>query len=66
MKAKYLKPCINEDVLLCEEDLMLTASGDGTKIVEDGGSTEGKVTEGDARSYRRSVWDDEESLDEEF
>ena len=58
MKAKYIKPCITEDLLLSDEDLMITVSGDDTKnLVEDGGTTTGGgITEGDSRT--NSVWDD--------
>lgn len=62
MKAKYIKPYITEDLLLSDEDLMITVSGgqgEGKPIVEDGGSTSGSgITEGDSRLF--NVWDDEE------
>ena len=62
MKAKYIKPCITEDLLLSDEDLMITVSGgqgEGKPIVEDGGSTkDNNITEGDSRMF--NVWDDEE------
>ena len=58
MKAIYLKP--ETDVtLLSSEAIMISASGDGTKLVEDGGSTsENSITEADSR--HRSIWDDED------
>ena len=64
MKATYLKPTL-EEILLSSQAIMISASGDGTKLVEDGGGTnEGGITEGDARRHR-SVWDDEELEEEE-
>ncbi len=58
MKAKYIKPCIMEDLLLSDEDLMIKVSGDDNKnLVDDGGTTTGGgITEGDSRT--NSVWDD--------
>ena len=58
MKAKYIKPSITEDLLLSDEDLMITVSGDGTKIVDNGGTTDGVITEGDSRQFK--VWSDGE------
>ena len=59
MKAKYLKPTI-EDSMMSASELMITASaGSGEHVVEDGGSTEGNVTEADSR---RSIWDDDEDF----
>ena len=58
MKKSYLKPATEEE-LLSSDNLMITASGDGEKIVEYGGSTDNEgITEGDSR--RRTVWDDED------
>lgn len=62
MKKTYLKPA-TEEILISSKAIMITASGDGERIVEDGGTTsENEITEGDAR--RRTVWDDEEEEDE--
>lgn len=60
MKAKYIKPCITEDFLLSDEDLMINVVSDGgTTTVPDGGSTSGSgITEGDSRRF--NVWDDED------
>ena len=60
MKAKYIKPCITEDFLLSDEDLMINVVSDGgTTTVEGGGSTsENEITEGDSRSFK--IWDDED------
>lgn len=59
MKAKYIKPSITEDLLLSDEDFMLVVSGDGTKIVDNGGNTgDNNITEGDSRSFK--IWDDED------
>ena len=58
MKAKYLKPT-TECLPYSIDELMITASADGQKIVEDGGTTNGTVTEGDARELR-NIWDDED------
>ena len=61
MKAKYIKPCITEDLFLSDEDLMIIVSGGKGQgnIVEDGGNTnDNNITEGDARQFK--VWNDEE------
>jgi len=53
MKAKYLKPTVEFEPMM--DELLLQAS-----ILEKGGSTsEGKVTEGDARGGRFSTWEDD-------
>jgi hypothetical protein len=57
MKAKYLKPTIEFEPLM--DELMIKVSyGDGN--LGDGGSTSGKVDEGDARGGRLSTWDFDE------
>ena len=58
MKAKYLKPT-TECLPYSIDELMITASGNGQQIVEDGGTTEDTVTEGDARELR-NIWGDED------
>lgn len=60
MKAKYIKPCITEDFLLSDEDLMINVVSDGgTTTVPDGGNTsESGITEGDSRPFK--VWSDDE------
>lgn len=58
MKTTYLKPT-TEIVLISSGAIMIGASGEGKKILEDGGNTStGSVTEGDSRRF--SIWDDEE------
>ena len=59
MKAKYLKPT-TECLPYSIDELMITASGgNGLLNVENGGTTEGTVTEGDARELR-NIWGDED------
>lgn len=63
MKTTYLKP-ITEIVLISSGAIMIGASGEGKKILEDGGNTStGNVNEGDSRRF--SVWDDEDDEEEE-
>lgn len=58
MKATYLKPT-TEEILLSSQPIMIGASADGKKILEDGGGTSSSgITEGDSRR-NYSVWDDE-------
>ena len=55
MKAKYLKPIIEVEPLM--DDLMISASLAGLNI-EDGGSSEGLITEGEAREFEFTEWDE--------
>jgi len=57
MKKTYLQPA-TEEIFLTVGNIMITASADGKKIVEDGGNTDGIITEGDSR--RSTVWGEEE------
>lgn len=57
MKAKYLKPIIEVEPLM--DDLMISASLAGLNI-EDGGSSEGLITEGEAREASFSDWGDDQ------
>lgn len=58
MKTTYLKPN-TEIVLLNTAPIMLQASGEGEKILDNGGNTSGVgITEGDSRRF--SVWGDDE------
>ena len=62
MKATYLKPT-TKVVLLTIGNIMITASGNGKKIVDNGGNTgDYNITEADSRR-RQDVWDDEEEED---
>lgn len=66
MKAIYLKPT-TEEILISSTAIMITVSGDGQQIVENGGNTgdgDNPITSGDSRR-QRSVWDDEELEEEE-
>lgn len=61
MKAKYLKPII-EDTLFDTSEIMIAVSADGNTLIESGGSTtDGKVTEADSRF---SIWEDD--VEEDF
>jgi hypothetical protein len=63
MKKIYLKPT-TEEFLINSAPLMITASGDGERIVDDGGSTgENQIIEADSRR-RRDIWEDEEVEDD--
>ena len=65
MKAKYLKPTA-KDILLSIDDLMLTISGNGETIVDDGGTTSGSgITQGDSRRHYRA-WEEEDLEEEEW
>ena len=55
MKAKYLKPIIEVEPLM--DDLMITASIAGINL-EDGGDTGGSITEGEAREFEFTEWDE--------
>lgn len=58
MKKTYLKPTTDE-ILISSSVIMITASGDGQQIVDDGGNTSGSgITEGDSRGG--FLWDDED------
>lgn len=68
MKKIYLKPA-TEEFLIASGAIMITASGEGEKIVDDGGDTDtGGVTTGDSRRRGRgnvrNQWEDDE-MDEE-
>ena len=65
MKKTYLKPA-TEEILISSKTIMITASGDGQRIVDDGGTTSDEnITEGDSRRRYQNVWDEEEYDDEE-
>ena len=58
MKKTYLKPTADLN-LIYSEAIMITVSGEGQQIVDDGGSTSGSgITEGDSRGG--FIWDDED------
>ena len=67
MKKIYLKPT-TEEFLIASGAIMITASGEGEKIVDDGGDTSSEgITTGDSRRRRgnaRNQWEDDE-MDEE-
>lgn len=65
MKATYLKPTTEEFILSSSVIMIGASDGNGNKLVEDGGGTsEGGISEGDARRHR-SVWDDGMEEEEE-
>lgn len=59
MKKIYMKPIAGEEMMISLDSLMITASGDGTNLVDNGGTTSGgNISEGDARQY--NLWEDDE------
>lgn len=59
MKKIYLKPT-TEEYTINSAPFMITASGNGERIVDDGGTTEEhNITEADSRRHK-DIWYDEE------